>query len=144
MSPREEIMLAFLGLKTGPYEVDQIRAMKAMFLLSREGDDEIRALYNFSPYHFGPFDTGVYEDLENLRDAGSVNITVSPGNRIKLYVLTPSGTQQAAKAIAALKQEDAEQLQELKTFVTSVGFTDLLQTVYRKYPDSAVNSVARV
>jgi len=49
---RQDWLLLFIGAPGGPYQTDQIRVMKGMFLVSKEGPGELRDLYHFEPYAY--------------------------------------------------------------------------------------------
>jgi hypothetical protein len=73
---RRDWLLLFIGAPGGPYSTDQIRVMKGMFLVSKEGPDDLRDLYNFEPYDYGPFDTTIYHDLDTLELEGLIHVVL--------------------------------------------------------------------
>lgn len=143
MSRRQDYLILFLGFPEGPYPTDQIRVMKGLFLFSQEGPAEAHDLYEFVPYDFGPFDTGVYRDLDEIRDQGLLTIVESSSTSQCIYGLTPAGRTRYADLEERTSLHITDQLGEIKTLVTSLSFTNLLRHVYAKYPESAKNTVAR-
>jgi DNA-binding PadR family transcriptional regulator len=142
MENRQQWLLMFLASPGGQYYTDQIRIMKGMFLLSQEGPGELQGLYRFTPYHYGPFNTSVYHDLDALEVAGLVRHDLVEGGNRRRYDLTDKG-RHAVSGIAGLGKREVEAIRAVKRHVTSLSFLDLLKDVYRKYPDYAVNSVAK-
>ncbi len=141
---RTDWLLLFIGLPGGHYDTDQLRVMKGLFLLGQEGPQELRDLYNFAPYDFGPFDAGIYRDLDVLEAQNLITVDEVPGTSKRLYRVTPDGKQRIDALITSLSHATAQKVQEVKMYVTSRSFIDLLREVYAKYPAYAVNSVARL
>lgn len=139
---REEWLVLFLGLPGGIFPVDQIRVMKGMFLWSQEGPRELRGLYTFWPYLYGPFTSNIYGDLERLEASGLVEVERSRGGNRRLYWLTGAGERKFAALEAALDDATRENLTALKRKVTSQGFQGLLEAICRDYPAYAINGVA--
>lgn len=144
MLERKDWLVLFLGLPAESYPVDQIRVMKGMFLWSKEGPQEAQQLYRFEPYNYGPFDTTVYRDLDVLESEGLIGVESYVGNRQRRYFLTPAGEQRASQLSARVLPKAMAKLRDIKRHVTSLPFADLLKSIYQRYPDYAVNSVARV
>jgi uncharacterized protein len=143
MQKRQQWLTVFLASPGGQYYTDQIRIMKGMFLLSQEGPGELRKLYDFTPYHYGPFNTSVYHDLDALEADGLVrHDLVAGGSNRRRYAVTDKG-RQAVSAMVGLGRRELEAVQSVKRHVTSLSFLDLLKDVYQRYPDYAVNSVAK-
>ena len=142
MLRRHEWLLLFIGSPNGTYQTDQIRVMKGMFLLSQEHSGELRDLYRFTPYHYGPFNTVVYHDLDFLEGAGLVRSELVSGSTRRLYDLTEKGRQVLA-GFERFDRTAVETVRTVKRHVTSLSFLDLLTDVYQRYPDYAVKSVAR-
>ncbi len=142
MTSREQWLLLFIASPNGQYRTDQIRVMKGMFLLSQEVGGELRRLYTFEPYHYGPFNTAVYHDLDFLENAGLISSALASGSNRRLYDLTEKGRKVVA-GFEGLDRAAVETVQAVKRHVTSLSFLDLLRDVYQRYPDYAVKSVAR-
>ena len=140
---RHEWLLLFLRSPGGPYRTDQIRVMKGMFLLSQEGPGELQNLYRFVPYHYGPFDTTVYQDLDQLENAGLIRSDLVAESRQRSYDLTERGRQFIDRRLSEFNRTGIEAVRNIKHRVTSLSFLDLLNYVYERYPDYAVKSVAK-
>jgi DNA-binding PadR family transcriptional regulator len=138
---RTDWLLLFLGLPGGPYETDQIRVMKGMFIFSQEGPKDVRRLYDFQPYDYGPFDVQIYHDLEWLEFRGLIRIVSVEDTNRRLYRLTEKGQGRVAELITRAAAPAVLTLRQIKQKVTSLSFIDLLKDVYRRYPKYAAKSV---
>lgn len=137
---RSSLLLAFLACPSDGHEVDQIRIMKGMFLLSKEGPPEVRDLFAFQPYYYGPFDKRVYADLDALESAGLVASEQFPGQNRRIFRTTPAGERRAREVEAALPPEVATKVREVKRLATSMSFLQLLRYVYDRHPAYAARS----
>jgi len=144
MLSRQDWLLLFIGLPGGPYPTDQIRVMKGMFLFSQEGPPQVRRLYNFKPYDYGPFDTQIYHDLDLLEALGMVRSDVVSGTNRRIYRLTEKAQQHFGMLETAAPEAPLAALRGIKRRVTSLSFLDLLKHVYERYPDYAAKSVAQL
>lgn len=112
--------------------------MKYAFLLQMEGASR-RRLYNFVPYHYGPFAQEVYSDLKALQDQGLVTIEEDDEKtRISLAALD--------KAEQALHELPEDLQQDVSAVIEAYGSLDhetLLNVVYERYPGYAKKSRRR-
>lgn len=142
MKPRQQWLLLFLGADGGSYKVDQVRAMKGLFLLSKEPGHPASALYSFDPYDYGPFDSTVYRDLDALQEDGLVKVTQHLGSRKRDFELTERGK----AAFEALKRQTSSEAYEpvaaVKRHVTSLGFSALLADIYGRFSEYRDRSIA--
>ena len=98
-------------------------------------------LYDFQPYHYGPFDSRVYDDAKKLYEEGLVLRTQSWQGRWVDTMITPAGSERADELRAALPKRTARQIDEIVQLVQSLSFRDLLGYIYKKYPKYRENSV---
>jgi DNA-binding PadR family transcriptional regulator len=138
---RQDWLLLFIGAPSGPYATDQIRVMKGMFLVSKEGPDELRGLYHFQPYDYGPFDTTIYHDLGALELRGLIRVEPSESTNRRIYRLTRKGQQRTEELTTSARGGSITALRQIKEKVTSLSFLALLNHVYKRYPAYAVKSV---
>lgn len=143
MLSRDDCLLLFIGLPGGKFYTDQIRVMKGMFLLDKEGPQELQNLYEFEPYDYGPFDTQIYRDLDSLEAQGLIEIRHIAGTNRQVYGLTARGQERADKLMTDAPQSITAAIRAAKELVTSRSFTSLLQYVYSKYPAYAARTVMR-
>lgn len=137
---RRDAVLAALSLARGA-GFTPVQVQKLCFLLDREAASALGGPhFNFTPYHYGPFDHAVYEQLEELSAEELVSID-DTGHRLRRYALTPQG-QAAGEAVAStLPPPVREYLGKLVEFVRGASFAQLVSAIYRRYPEMRVNSV---
>jgi DNA-binding PadR family transcriptional regulator len=140
---RQDWLLLFIGLPGGSHPTDQLRVMKGMFLFSQEGPRQVRDLYDFQPYSYGPFDTQIYRDLDQLEIEGLIRADIALGTNRRIYRLTKKGEEIFPSLHPSAPATWLDILRRVKQHVTSLSFTDLLNDIYDRYPDYAVNSVRR-
>lgn len=145
---RSDWLLILLYLPGNTNEVnqpmDRIRIMKSLFLLSNEVEQQLPNFYQFSPYLYGPFSLDVYTDLDELDKKGLVMCEMTSPLNWSRYRLTRKGVDEAKKLSEQVSDLVKTKLQEVKNFVTSLSFTELLRYIYKKYPDYATCSVIKV
>ena len=127
--------------------LDPIRIMKGLFLAQMERDDAaptpvVNAAFEFVPYSYGPFAPMIYAELDSLRASGlAINAQVY-GKSYRLWALSsPAGWEAARTAAQELTDDERARIRHAHEIVTSKSFNDLLQYVYRRYPDSASRSM---
>ncbi len=141
---RTDWLLLFIGLPGGRYATDQLRIMKGMFLLDQEGPQELRGLYRFQAYDYGPFDSSIYSDLDALSKAALISITGGGGSSRREYDVTAMGRERVVRLEREVTPTALEEVQRVRSTVTSLGFTDLLKKVYGDYPHFATRSKTNV
>jgi uncharacterized protein YwgA len=117
-----------------------VQLQKALFLVGKRlptivGPD----FYSFTPYHYGPFDSGVYRDAQHLAALGFAY--AQPGAWTS-YGATPQGV----AAIRSLQEQNPELwrfLRELVAWVRAQSFQDLVRAIYSEFPDMKVASIFR-
>jgi len=118
-------------------EVFVTALMKYAFILQMEGASKPR-LYEFIPYHYGPFAKELYADLERLKEEGLVAIADNVDeNKVRISLANPK------KAAEALIELPEDLRQDVTAIIDAYGDLDhnaLLNTVYEKYPAYAQNS----
>lgn len=143
MNHRQRILLAWMSSSPSPY-IDPIRVMKGMFLITMETPDDwlsVADKYEFEPYNWGPFSKDVYSDLEVLRGFGYVSVQAHSGRSWNTYALTKAGQQAAAEVSDSLDPRLMKYIDSVSQFVINRGFSDLLNAVYKRYPQYATRSL---
>jgi hypothetical protein len=123
-------------------ELSPVQIQKAMFLF-KEGAQNYFAeeqFYDFSPYHFGPFDPDIYYDLEALEKRGLVQIERSETGKRRAYVLTAQGKDYSAQIKSETRRASAY-LGNITRWVAKKSFPELLRYIYRRWPQYRVNSI---
>lgn len=139
---RSEIVLAALaaGNPTERFLFDPVRVQKLFFLIDREIPQYIDGPYfHFEPYHYGPFDKAVYEELDRLAMQQEINIDTT--KRYSRYSLTDAGHARGATVLGSLPKLASGYMKDAAKWVCSVSFNHLLSAIYQHYPDMATNSV---
>jgi len=138
---RQEILMAALA-SGAREEFSPVQIQKLMFLI----DENIgRALggpfFAFEPYHYGPFDVGVYNEFSLLE---AQQLAHAEGNgRDRRYRLNDEGRARAAEVLNRLPEPISRYITELANFVQSLSFSSLVSSVYKAYPNMKANSVFR-
>jgi len=114
--------------------------MKYAFLFQMEANGR-RRLYQFVPYHYGPFAKELYSDLEKLQADGLVTVENDAGEeKTRIALADP------AKAETILSELPEDLKEDAATIIDTYGDLNhnaLLKTVYDKYPAYAKKSRLR-
>lgn len=121
--------------------MEPLRIMKGMFLVSQRGQGELKDLYTFRAYDYGPFTPLVYTDLDALAAVGLVTQEAVAGRSWRMYRPTLEGVSRASDLALAFDPMSVETVDEAYDFVASRGFLKLLRDIYAEYPAYAVNTV---
>lgn len=148
--------------------VGNTRLDKLMFLLEKETSLKkyVETDFKFDAYNFGPYSSGLFDSVQALVNAGLFEAKrseseeyldeadryqierqleendESPKTTI-IYSLTPEGEKVASTLFQSLNRTEQEELVSMKKTFNSMNLKKLLQYVYRKYPESASQSVIR-
>lgn len=143
LPPRLATLLLFLN-DPARRELDPVRIMKGMFVLSKEAPIQwlpADERYQFEPYHYGPCAFDIYGDLDALIAEGFVSFAELPGASWKKYTVTASGAEAALAEASRMNPGLVQYINSVRDFVCSLSFSGLLKAIYQKYPEYAVNSV---
>ncbi len=114
-------------------------------MFSRCPDLPSRSKYVFEPGIYGPISDELYQDLDRLADCRLLEPVPVRGASWSRYKPIDTTFERARWILRQVKNEElldaTRQLREIKQYVSSVGFGELLERVYSEYPDFAVNSV---
>lgn len=131
-----------------PEPVGVTSLMKYAFLAQQEGavlHQPASHLYDFVPYHFGPFAKEVYADLEALEAAGWLTIHRAsdddPDAPERLEIsLSPERTEAVETAVAELSAAEQADLSEVIATYGDLAHNELLNVVYANHPAYARRS----
>ncbi len=138
-----EFILAALAASKGATH-SPVQVQKLFFLLDRKLAGEVGGPYfNFTAYHYGPFDRTIYDLLERLAEQGFVEISSNPALRYRTYRLTPEGQRVGGTFLNQLDQHIVDYMGKLSDFVRGLSFAELVSAIYAAYPEMKVNSVFR-
>jgi hypothetical protein len=126
--------------------LDPLRVQKGMFLLAMEGGLPPEQAYAFEPYAYGPMSRALYRDVRRLVDARLVCPHPVSGATWELFELSAAG---AGAALSLRERALCERpasvasLDAIRRRISAMGFAELLDDVYERYPEYARNSVFR-
>ena len=138
---RQELMLASMSpVGTGSFSPVQVQ--KLFFLLDRNIGEQIGGpFFNFEPYDYGPFDSAVYQELEELEDDGLVEMIEQNNFGRRTYRLTDHGLKAGQEALVELEKPMQDYITSLVNWVRSLTFQQLVSAIYNSYPEMKQNSV---
>lgn len=144
---RRDWLLLLLALD-GPDGLDPVRIQKGMFLLAQEGGIPPGERYGFVPYNYGPMSSRLYRDVDALVRAGLAERTRVPGYAWTRVRVTDAGRREAAVLADRARRDPGSaaalrRLAAIKARIVALGFGELLEAVYARYPWVAVRSVFR-
>lgn len=125
-------------------KVDPIRIMKGLFIFSQEAPEAWfpkDERYTFTPYSYGPWSRQVDADLDSLTLKGLLQTSQAPGKTWSYYTLSETGKAAVKELQSSLDPKAVSYLHQVREFVLKLSFRSLLDTVYARYPEYAVNSV---
>jgi len=136
---------ALLALSSSPDgALAPVQVQKAMFLLAQNACPRPSdgPFYNFQPYHYGPFDSEVYADLDRLIDYGLVKRVKSKRYSGTEYQITEFGK---VEAVRAARTQDAivTYLHAVVVWMRPLTFTQLVSAIYNQYPKFREKSIFR-
>jgi len=141
------VLLAFLlekarraGRRAAEAAVLVTALMKYAFLLQMEGNGR-RRLYNFVPYHYGPFAKELYTDLGKLQREGLVNVDTNTDE--EKTRITLSDPDRAQEILTELPDDLKEDIGAVLDAYGDLDHNTLIKTVYEKYPAYAKKSRVR-
>jgi uncharacterized protein YwgA len=139
---RRDLVLAALSPAKGGWHTP-VQVQKLLFLLERQRPEIVNEgdHFHFAPYHYGPFDKGVYEVLEALCTSGLVQAQATGPWRS--FALTEDGQQLGTELLGQLDIPTREFIEKTSAFVRSQSFSGLVSAIYKAFPDMKVNSVFR-
>jgi type I restriction enzyme S subunit len=110
--------------------------MKYLFLFQMEGTAK-RRLYQFIPYHYGPFAKELYTDLETLQEQGLIIVDDSDEDKTRISLLN---SKEVEAELAELPDDFQTDIEAIIDSYGDLDLTSLLATVYEKYPAYAKKS----
>lgn len=124
--------------------VSPVQLQKGLFLIGRNlepGQLRSKSFYDFKPYDYGPFDSNIYRDAEQLQAEGDVVITAPSTRTYREYVVTPAGLKKARAVKGQLDATTYDFLLKVVKWVRTLSFSELVRAIYRAYPEMKVKSV---
>ena len=119
-----------------------VQVQKALFLV---GESKLAGLptdyYEFIPHNYGPFQAAIYVDADELTLEGFLTQAPVSGRAWSVYHITPSGQARALQVQTEANAALAEYAKVIAQWVKSLSFSELLRSIYFKYPHFRANSV---
>jgi type I restriction enzyme S subunit len=141
LTERQKLLLGVLNYHNGVRKVAPpvTVVMKNMFLLQEE--QKVPLGYSFVPYKYGPFSKEVYEDMEALEGEMLV-VRPKRGKNVERQetAIDEEAREDVKQILEAVPQDKRQGLDELMQRYGSMGFEQLLDYVYTKYPGYAVEA----
>jgi hypothetical protein len=140
---RDEVILAALAPAKGR-EFTPVQVQKLFFLIDRVLGQRVSGPhFDFRPYHYGPFDAGVYQAIEGLAMRGQAAVGDGQEFQMRTYRLTPVGQAEGDRLLGDLEPEVADYFQRASDFVRSTPFAELVSSIYKAYPEMRARSIFR-
>lgn len=140
MNQHDIILLGLSYNKKHRYSPVQLQ--KLFFLIDRLLAKELGGpFFDFQPYHYGPFDKRVYNELTVLSFQGLVDSSSPHQSSFRTFSLTEAGYQYGVELQRALDPVTSDTIARLNSFVTSLSFSELVQAVYKEFPEMKSNSI---
>ncbi len=137
---RQKLILAALYAGDTSSELSPVQAQKLFFLIDRNAAHLCSGpWFAHTPYDYGPFDSGVYSELDWLSGQGHVEILRD--GRYRKYRLSESGRAKARRALAKFSPEAQKYFGRAKDWVKSLDFQDLVRAIYQAYPETRQKSI---
>ena len=119
-----------------------VQLQKALFLI---GESKLPGLpvdyYQFIPYNYGPFQSDIYTDADELSAEGHLAQISVPGRPWSIYQTTSPGQERARQIESECQPALASHVRDLVEWVKSLSFSELLRAIYAQYPEFRRNSV---
>lgn len=138
---RHDLILAALSVGGQGVRYEPVQVQKLFFLIDREIPHLVDGPhFRFRPYDYGPFDSAVYTELENLSKLGLVQIVAG---YYRSYALTHEGAVRGASALSNASGPARDFIGRADQWVRSLTFSQLVSAIYKKYPEMKSASVFR-
>jgi hypothetical protein len=145
MITRSEWLILLTALEGAPGGLDPVRLQQSLFLFSRCPGVPARSKYAFEPGVYGAISDELYEDLDRLVEERMLEPVPVKGAHWSLYKPIDATFERARQILRRAEADDlvdaTRQLAEIKQYVSSVGFGELLERVYAEHPEFAADSV---
>ncbi len=145
MIARSDWLILFAALQGASDGLDPVRLQQGLFLFSRCPGVPLRSKYAFEPGVYGPISDDLYEDLDRLAGERLLEPVPVKGAHWSQYKPIDVTFERARRILRQAEADDlmdaTRQLAEIKRYVSSVGFGELLERVYAEHPEFAIDSV---
>jgi uncharacterized protein YwgA len=141
LTNRQKLILAALATNSTT-RFAPVQVQKIFFLIDNNIANDIGGKqFNFAPYDYGPFDKDVYLELNELSKLGFVTIDNPAGTTTRKYSLTELGVSQGRQGLMTHSDRAQKYIPDVVSWVSKLGFAELVGAVYQAYPEMRVNSI---
>jgi uncharacterized protein YwgA len=116
---------------------------KSLFLLEKLSGAHLQNFYDFTPYHYGPFDSAVYQDAAQLSEEGLVMVQPAPGQRWNEFIATHLGLERAKEVEREVPFRVRELLKLIVAWAREHSFEEIVRAIYKRFPEFRTRSVFR-
>jgi hypothetical protein len=120
--------------------LDRLRMQKGVFLLQMRGPTAWRNAFSFVPWDWGPFSHGLANTLTALQASTRLEEQAEPFRAYGDYRTTPDGEAEVADVVVRLAPEEHRFIRDVRRYVTTRSFSQLLREVYAAHPEYATRS----
>jgi hypothetical protein len=118
--------------------LDRLRMQKGVFLLQMRGPPRWQQTFAFVPWDWGPYSRELVRTVGELQQADLLEARAVEFREYPSYRTTAQGEE--ALAAVEISREERAFLRQVRHYVTSRAFKQLLREVYAEYPEYARNS----
>jgi len=138
---RNNYILSVLAcMKDASYSPVQLQ--KILFLLERNISQKMGGpFFHFEPYHYGPFDKDVYREIDKLVATNDIVLYQQGYSNVNRYLLSEKGYHKGMDVFNSYNDEQKAYIKEVCAFVRSLSFEQLLNSIYKAYPEMKVKSI---
>jgi hypothetical protein len=144
---RSDWLILFAAFEDTPEGLDPVRLQQGLFLFSQCPGVPPWSKYAFEPGVYGPSSDELYEDLDRLAGERMIEPVPVRGAHWSLYKPIDATYEQAKRILKQAEADDltdaTRQLAEIKQYVSSAGFGELLDRVSAEHPEFTANSAFR-
>jgi hypothetical protein len=138
---RSDILLAVLAAANGQFYTP-VQLQKALFLVADNLPSIFKGkCFEFVPHNYGPFDSGIYSEAEDLREKGLAVIERSPYGRWKIYSSSRDGITRGNEILEAMPTDRRDYILKISEWVRGLSFSELVRSIYDAYPEMKANSI---
>jgi hypothetical protein len=132
-----------LVLASSEKALTPVQLQKSLFLLEKTLPNDLigEDYYDFVPFDYGPFDSDIYQDAEELAGQQLATVVPSMVGRWQEYSIRLDGLDRARVIQEELPANVQVYVRNLVEWVQSKSFPQLVRFVYEHYPEYKVNSV---
>jgi uncharacterized protein YwgA len=131
-------ILALFNSDNGSPVKGRIMLIKQTFLIAKKIVPSLAKIMEFFPYLYGPYSNEIAKEVNWLIKNGYVN-THKKG-RDFIYELTVKGREYAEEITQHIPKDTLIQIEKMKRTTQDLGLNNVLEMVYRQFPDYAIYS----